>query len=553
MEQLSLFALDNLMDAAFNEKSVVPTPTPPVEKKASVIEKPIKPEIPGDILKRLNSITNIYELCQFAGTDYCNITFFRRNHQESIYTASETGLNKINSDTSDYRYRLGRILELRINRISLHVEPQTMVYFDQDGNPWCRQCLVTYSDNFDINYYGFRANSTPERCQFNIRWASPKWRLLSSLPTDNIIYVQTLEQRAEICRTALPYTYKFSETSSYSLPLLMLCPQVELLEKAGYEFVKSIRQYPNYYEDYDVGAFNRLIKFDRKPGKLQNIFKTTKEVCKILKNERKLCVWDQIRKLEKFSKSSFDEMRIIYDNHYSDRELASIQRVLKKEYHGKKVFTFSSLVNYLNRLDQYEAIEASEALQLLDDYLTGCSLLDMQPRIDGDSLKREHDVTARLIRNKKNEIHAKRMIEPCNKLQLYNLENVQFIIRGIRSYDDLLDEAKQQHNCVASYSSRIIEGTSLIFVLRRKTVPDRSFVTIELSPDLSTVRQKYEAHNQPLRNKEATEFINEWQAHCKAVKKGLVEPHVLGIEAALASKWSFGVSEENEIEIGIDN
>ena len=137
-----------------------------------------------------------------------------------------------------------------------------------------------------------------------------------------------------------------------------------------------------------------------------------------------------------------------------------------------------------------------------------------------------------IVREKRNEIEAKRMVEGCKKLQQYNYENDRFIIRGVRNYDDLLDEAKQQHNCVASYSNKIASGTSLIFVMRRKTVPDRSFVTIELSPDLSTVRQKYEAHNQPLRNKEASEFIDEWQRHCKDVKKGIIEPHILEMDRA---------------------
>ena len=314
------------------------------------------------------------------------------------------------------------------------------------------------------------------------------------------------------------------------MELLMLCPQIELLDKAGYKFVEQLKQYPEHIDTATVTSFNRLIKFETKPGKLQNLFKTTTEVCKILKEERQLLIWDQIRKVEKYSKTSPDELQIVYDNHYSDGELANIQNILKQQYHNKNVFTFSSLVNYLNRLDQYEAIETTTALMLIRDYLESCRMLDMEPRIDGDSLKREHDVAARLVREKRNEIEAARLVEGCKKLQQYNYENDRFIIRGIRDYNDLLDEAKQQHNCVASYSHRIANGTSLIFVMRRKTVPNRSFVTIELSPDLSTVRQKFEAHNQPLRNREASEFIDEWQQHCKDVKKGKIKPCILECE-----------------------
>ena len=46
------------------------------------------------------------------------------------------------------------------------------------------------------------------------------------------------------------------------------------------------------------------------------------------------------------------------------------------------------------------------------------------------------------------------------------------------------------------------------------------------------------AYNQPIRDKETTEFINEWQEHCKDVAKGKVNPHILAMDlekAALAA------------------
>lgn len=42
------------------------------------------------------------------------------------------------------------------------------------------------------------------------------------------------------------------------------------------------------------------------------------------------------------------------------------------------------------------------------------------------------------------------------------------------------DEAVQQHNCVASYIKRVIEGTCHILFLRNKFTPDTSLVTIEV-------------------------------------------------------------------------
>ena len=69
-----------------------------------------------------------------------------------------------------------------------------------------------------------------------------------------------------------------------------------------------------------------------------------------------------------------------------------------------------------------------------------------------------------------------------------------YFVRGIRSHDDLLDEANQQHNCVAAYGSRIANGSSYIYVLREVAKPDKSLITIELSPDGRNIRQKYLAY-----------------------------------------------------------
>ena len=94
-----------------------------------------------------------------------------------------------------------------------------------------------------------------------------------------------------------------------------------------------------------------------------------------------------------------------------------------------------------------------EALPLLRDYLWQCRALNIKPRIDGDSLMCEHNVAARLLRNQRDEARKTRystvLTAACNKLQEDNYSEKTFFVRGILNYEDLLDEAKQQHNCVA--------------------------------------------------------------------------------------------------------
>ena len=128
----------------------------------------------------------------------------------------------------------------------------------------------------------------------------------------------------------------------------------------------------------------------------------------------------------------------------------------------------------------------------------------------------------------------------CEKMKKYDYTEGVYFVRGIRSHDDLLDEANQQHNCVAAYGSRIANGSSYIYVLREVAKPDKSLITIELSPDGRNIRQKYLeaeiwimavepspygrniiqkylAYNQPVRNRSQSEFIDRWMKHNRLV------------------------------------
>ena len=52
--------------------------------------------------------------------------------------------------------------------------------------------------------------------------------------------------------------------------------------------------------------------------------------------------------------------------------------------------------------------------------------------------------------------------------------------------------------------------------MRETAHPEKSLVTVELSPDLKTIRQKYLAYNQPIRNKSISDFLDRWHQHIKA-------------------------------------
>ncbi len=352
---------------------------------------------------------------------------------------------------------------------------------------------------------------------FTLKYALiSKWKK-ARLHTNMITTVINEKQAHETLERINPYGLEFEQKHPVLKDINMLvAPELEQLEKAGYALTQSVLSALDTSEDNSIHEqFSRLCQ----PGKnMKQIFKTSKAVYTVLKNCTSLSTWDIYRKLDKQGKINAENIERAYANNYYEKELNEISNILNQEYNGKKIFNWDSLQKYLERIDMYEAIDRFDGLLLLRDYLNMCSQLDMKPRVDGDSLKREHDVTARTLRQKRDEIRAGKMVGICKENEKYDYSEHIYMGRCIRDYDDLIDEATQQHNCVASYADSIIAKRCYIFVVREVSNPGRSLATVELTPN-GEIRQKLLAYNRPIHNKALTEFIDRLAGNFKAVRK----------------------------------
>lgn len=82
-----------------------------------------------------------------------------------------------------------------------------------------------------------------------------------------------------------------------------------------------------------------------------------------------------------------------------------------------------------------------------------------------------------------------------------------YFIRAPKSQDDLLHEATQQCNCLASYTSIYAQGKTDLFFLRKQADPDTSLITIEVRDH--KLRQAYRASNQEP-SPEEWQIISTW-------------------------------------------
>lgn len=196
---------------------------------------------------------------------------------------------------------------------------------------------------------------------------------------------------------------------------------------------------------------------------------------------------------------------------------------------GKKVFSISKLVRYLERVDMYQAIELYSAIEILQDYIRMCKDMGVTPITDSNSLKREHDVMARLYsdfarakyaakeeeRNRQEEEKFKQVYP---ELEKYSFEDSDLKVLVPHTPMDMIQESIMNHNCLSSYIHNFAEGKTNIFFIRRKEELDKSYITVELNSTMCDYRQAYYSCNQPVTKKSDLTFIKNWMENNKKLR-----------------------------------
>lgn len=107
------------------------------------------------------------------------------------------------------------------------------------------------------------------------------------------------------------------------------------------------------------------------------------------------------------------------------------------------------------------------------------------------------------------------------KCQAYEATVSGFRFITPRCKEDMIDEATQQANCLAGYTSKYAEGSTMIYFMRKKDDIETSYITIEVIDrgDELKLNQVYLAHNQKPSDKDM-EIVNKWfKRMCNKYKK----------------------------------
>lgn len=144
-------------------------------------------------------------------------------------------------------------------------------------------------------------------------------------------------------------------------------------------------------------------------------------------------------------------------------------------------YTTKSLLNYIDYLVTYEAINASNPSKILGEIADNCNMLsqmsdkyDKYPR----HFLTSHRITSRTYERWEKEFNEELFAKRVNTKMETVIGNYKFIYP--KSTKDIKDEAVQQSNCVASYIDRVINGQCDIILMRKKNDIENSLVTVEI-------------------------------------------------------------------------
>ena len=154
---------------------------------------------------------------------------------------------------------------------------------------------------------------------------------------------------------------------------------------------------------------------------------------------------------------------------------------------------YQILINKLYKIYMYSA-SWSEMINIRDLAIIMDNIIICHQLIEALDTNRGVSYNYHTIEQKVKSERNKILAQHLKQLNFINdMENDDYIIKVPQSIDDLINEGKQQHNCVGYfYNDNIIANKDLIYFIRMKNNPKKSFVTCRYNVSRrETVEHRY--------------------------------------------------------------
>ena len=282
------------------------------------------------------------------------------------------------------------------------------------------------------------------------------------------------------------YLRKFDYKDVYTIVSIMRNPEIEQLCNMG--FNRLAKLFVTKYGDTIKSNLKNRLGNPRKGSKnICNRYRLTKKQLEVLNetvdwNINQIKCMLSISDLSSIDVDSFKKYVKCTQNPYY---LTNIQNMPSEQ--REKIFKRLANINYTH----------PEALQLFSDTYYNARRYGIDPISfrNYDELVRLHDeVTAlrnaeiaerRRLNAMKEEERNKELENKMAKIDKervkLNYEDDEYIIRIPNTLSEIVKEGSNLHHCVSNYTDSHAQGNTTILFLRKKSAPDKSFYTIELT------------------------------------------------------------------------
>ncbi len=354
-----------------------------------------------------------------------------------------------------------------------------------------------------------------------------------------------------LTRSGLLSTMSLFKDNAHIEPFIMtfIClmvkyPVLEQLMKAGhynlfFSLYSSLLKSDNKAEiSRRIEGLNELIDMDATSSKKALRFPSYIGDYLSKKNSEisEYYFWRDVYELTNISKEKFE--LFVQSPEYCLVNLALgtysyvISCILKYGYSIEKLYSYILKLQKEKEQDS-EHFSIGLTTSLLKDYLQTCEILEVEPDKFPKNLVDVHDRAAAALRVAKDKINDENILSIANQCKEYidssKIENKkiselmdELLIVFPESTSDFIEEGNKQHNCVGGYYNSVLRGTNVIFFIRKKSEPEKSYITAEIT--INGLGQCLLSNNRQVQNKDHVHFArNIANKVCRGCQSGKIK------------------------------
>lgn len=301
-------------------------------------------------------------------------------------------------------------------------------------------------------------------------------------------------------------------------------PVIELLVKSGNmelveTLVKSLLS-PNVKKNSDcaniIESYNGLLNQTSKASKALSI---PSYISSFLKDKHaempEYMVWTNIYEQTKIGKERFE--KFVDSTFYMEANfydcLPDLPRILRYGY------TLPQIARYFK--EQRDNVPNMKVfLYLLTDYLEMSEVLGITANRLPGNIREAHDEVMAAHRAKIMKVDDEKIEKIAERYKSYENTSDTLEIVIPENVRDFVNEGIQNNNCVASYAPKVASGQCVIFFIRRKENPEKSYITCECREG-GMLGQCFYRNNQMVSNREELVYAEKFCRFIGSKKWGL--------------------------------